>query len=120
MGLSPQGQGLWMVLSWPDHSCLHLLLGFLKHRCTPHPVPQKPSCCPLVSTVSPAWRRILQMQISSGYKLTLAEKALGEGSEELCSTPASLLSLTAPACLLRVKSSSYEYLPPPCLGVGLK
>lgn len=43
MGPGLQGDGLWMVLPWPDHTCLHLFLGILKQHCTPCPMPQKPS-----------------------------------------------------------------------------
>lgn len=46
MGTGLQGDGLWMVLPWPDHSCLHLFLGILKQHCIPSPMPQKPSCSP--------------------------------------------------------------------------
>lgn len=46
-GTGLQGDGLWMVLPWPDHSCLCLFLGILKQHCTPSPVPQKLAAAPL-------------------------------------------------------------------------
>lgn len=47
MGTGLQGDGLWMVLPWPHHSCLHLFLGILKQHCTPSPMPQKLAAAPL-------------------------------------------------------------------------
>lgn len=77
-----------MVLSWPDHSCLHLFLGILKKHCSPSPVPQKPSRCPLRST-----DRISQAQVNQRAQgNTVAEKALEDGSEGVNSTSASHLS----------------------------
>lgn len=82
MGMGLQGKGLWMVLPWADHSCLHLFPGILKQHCTPSPVPQKPSCCPLGSTVSSVLRRILQAQVNQRTQGdTVAEKAVDEGSK---------------------------------------
>lgn len=46
-GIGLQGDGLWMVLPWPDHSCLHLFLGILKQHCTPSPMSQELAAAPL-------------------------------------------------------------------------
>lgn len=42
-----QGDGFWMVLPWPDHSCLHLFLGILKTALYSKPHVSGTSCCPL-------------------------------------------------------------------------
>lgn len=93
MGPDLRGDGFWMVLPWPDNTCLHLFLVILKQHCTPCPMPQKPSCCPLGSTDDHVFKRIFQVQVSQRAQVTLAEKALDEGSEEVFSTSGSITSL---------------------------
>lgn len=54
-GIGLQGDGLWMVLPWPDHSYLHLFLGILKQRCTPSPMPQELAAAPLEEQTALPW-----------------------------------------------------------------